>query len=64
MKISDIDNICFIGRVYITVGGGDRYTVLESEYRGCAGLKDSSNVKLEPPYDIDWCEFTLVRFTT
>lgn len=50
------------GSVYITVGGESYYTVLESEYRGCAGLRDASNQQLEPPYDIDWCEFTLVKF--
>lgn len=46
--------------VYITVGGESYYTVFELEYRGCAGLRDSSNQQLEPPYDIDWCQFTLM----
>ena len=50
----------FFCSVYITVGGESYYTVLESEYRGCAGLRESSNQQLKPPYDIDWCEFTLV----
>jgi len=52
----------FFGSVYIAVGGESYYTVLASEYRGCAGLRDSSNQQLEPPYDINWCEFTLVMF--
>lgn len=50
----------FFRSVYITVGGESYYTVFELEYRGCAGLRDSSNQQLEPPYDIDWCQFTLV----
>ena len=54
---------CLICRVYITVGGASTYEVLKQEHRGCAGLRDSSNSKF-PPFEIDWCEFKLVRFDT
>lgn len=54
---------CLICRVYITVGGASTYEVLKQEHRGCAGLQDSSNSKF-PPFEIDWCEFKLVRFDT
>lgn len=45
--------------VFIAVGGASTYEVLKQEYRGCAGLRDSSNSKF-PPFDIDWCEFKLM----
>ena len=57
------NNNCLICRVYITVGGASTYEVLKQEYRGCAGLRDSSNSKF-PPFEIDWCKFKLVRFDT
>ena len=51
----------FVVRVYIAVGGNSSYKVLEMEYKGCTGLSPQSNQQFDPPYDIDWCKFTLVR---
>ena len=53
--------ICLACSVYITVGGESSYEVLQNDYQGCAGLGAQAN-KQFPPFDIDWCKFTLVRF--
>ena len=53
--------ISLVYSVYITVGGESSYEVLQNDYQRCAGLRAEAN-KQFPPYDIDWCKFTLVRF--
>ena len=50
---------CFVGSVYITVGGDSTYKVLQDGYQGCDGLGSLANQQFLL-YDIDWCKFRLV----